>query len=193
MTQQPDQTKDYPVVRQLAVGVNVIEDRLVMIATTKNGDRLAALLTRRLMRNLLDKYADVLADTSARVSQAAAGQRDEVLQMEHVSALAAGQADAGQGTQGDQAPAPSAGYLITDGQFQAREQSLVLALDGVRRRPDGPDGTEREPVIGLMLDRTTAHQVLRLLTDKADEAGWDLPKPSAWTENIQQAKAGALN
>ena len=44
-----------------------------------------------------------------------------------------------------------------------------------------------------MLDRTSAAKVLRRLTNKADEAGWNLPTPSAWTQTIQQAKAGAVN
>jgi hypothetical protein len=32
-----------------------------------------------------------------------------------------------------------------------------------------------------------------MLQEKADEAEWDLPKPSGWTDKLQQAKAGALN
>jgi len=189
MSEQP-QSQDYPIAIQLMVGVNAVEDRLVLIATTKAGDQRAALLTRRLVRTLLDSYTDMLAGTGERASQATPDVRDEVLQMEHVSALASGPGDAGPGTQGDATPAPSAAYLVTDGQFEGREQRIVLAFDGLRRRPDGAD---KEPVFALMLARTTAHKVLRLLTDKADEAGWDLPTPSAWTQTIQQATAGAVN
>ena len=43
------------------------------------------------------------------------------------------------------------------------------------------------------MDRAAAHKVLAKQQEKAREAGWDLPKPSGWTEKLRQAKAGAVN
>jgi hypothetical protein len=56
-----------------------------------------------------------------------------------------------------------------------------------------PHGTKKEPALGFVMDRTTAHKVLAMLQDKAEEAGWDLPKPSGWTDKLQQAKASKVN
>jgi hypothetical protein len=190
------QNQDYPVANQLDVGTNAVEDRVVLIASTKGHGRRAVLLTRRMMKALLAKYASVLEQTSETASQAAADHKAEVLQMEHVSAVSQG--DHGRTEEsGPGAPAnptaPDAVYLGTDVHFQQRDGQILLAFDGVQRTSDGPDGRSKEPVVGFLLDRTNAHKVLALLKDKADEAGWDLPKPSGWTDKLTQATARSVN
>jgi hypothetical protein len=192
MTQQPDQTKDYPIAQKLDVGVNHVEDRVVLIVTTKGHGKRAVLLTRRMMKHLLKKYAQVLEKTSETASQAAASHKAEVLQMEHISALS--QIDQETDETGDTGQPPQAtadvGYLATDARFEARGDQILLAFDGLQRHPDS---NSKEPVCGFPLDRTTAHRVLAMLKDKADEAGWDLPKPSGWTDKLQQAQASKVN
>ena len=173
-----------------------MEDRVVLIAGTKGHGRRGVLLTRRLMKSLLAKYAQVLEQTSEAVSQAAAGHRAEILQMEHVAALSqADQTDGdGEGDHGQQQRhAPDAVYLATGVTFQQRDGHILLAFDGVQRNAHGPYGTGKEPVVGFVMDRTTAYKVLAMLQDKAQEAGWDLPKPSGWTDKLQQAKASTVN
>jgi hypothetical protein len=194
-----NQSQDYPIANQLDVGVNAVEDRVVLIATTKGHGRRAVLLTRRLMKSLLSKYAQVLEQTSETASQAAASHKNEVLQMEHISALSQIDQEGGGRSGGEgghsqpQAAAPEAVYLATGVHFQPRDANILLAFDGVHRDASAPNGTQPEPALGFVMDRTTAHKVLAMLQEKADEAEWDLPKPSGWTDKLQQAKAGALN
>jgi hypothetical protein len=188
-------TQTYPVATKLDVGVNRLEDRVVLIAETVSQERRAALLTRRMMQRLLEKIAAVLERTSETASQAASGHRDEVLQMEHVSALASldREGDESDPPARRAAEEPSAVFLITDAHFKARGGRIVVALDGVERCRDGADGTARGEVFVLVADRTTAHKVLAMLKDKADEAEWDLPRPSGWTDKLQQAAASKVN
>jgi len=58
MSDRP-QNHDYPIAIRLMLAVNAVEDRLGLIATTKAGDQRGALLTRRLVRNLLDRDTDM--------------------------------------------------------------------------------------------------------------------------------------
>ncbi|SDG15745.1 hypothetical protein SAMN05216241_10647 [Limimonas halophila] len=181
---------DYPVARTLQLGVNRVEDRLVLIAhTVRDGPR-AAWFTRRLLRQLLNRYASFLAESSPTAAQADPAQRGEILQMEHISALETG-GDGGDNPGG--ASDPAAHFLVTEAHLQARKGAIVLALDGLRRHGDGADGTARERVCALTLDRPNAHKILDVLKRKSDEAGWDLPAPSDWTEAPRPTKADTVN
>jgi hypothetical protein len=184
-------TSDYPVATKLDVGINRVEDRIVLIAETRGHGRRAAWLTRRLLRLLLDRYAEVIAGSSPTAAQAPPGQRDEVLQMEHVGALEAG-SDAEDDDTAERT-APSGHYLVTDARMQVRGGNILLALDGVTRSAEGPNGDSRQPVYAMILDRTHAHKILALLRDKGEEAAWDLPEPSAWTEKLAQAGTARVN
>jgi hypothetical protein len=192
------QSQDYPIANQLDVGTNAVEDRVVLIASTKGYGRRAVLVTRRLMKSLLSKYAQVLEQTSETASHAAASHKNEVLQMEYIAALSQIDQEGGQsGGEGDhsqqQASAPEAVYLATGVHFQPREGNILLAFEGVHRDANEPHGNTKEPALGFVMDRTTAHKVLAMLQDKAEEAGWDLPKPSGWTDKLKQAKASKVN
>ena len=197
MSDQP-QSQDYPIANQLDVGTNAVEDRVVLIASTKGHGRRGVLLTRRLMKRLLSSYAQVLEKTSETASQAAASHRNEVLQMEFIAALSQIDQEGGDGDgEGDhsqqQASAPEAVYLATGVHFQPREGNILLAFDGIHRDASEPNGAQPEPALGFVMDRTSAHKVLAMLQDKAEEAGWSLPKPSGWTDKLQQAKASKVN
>jgi hypothetical protein len=174
----------------------------VLIANTKGHGRRGVLLTRRLMKSLLSKYAQVLEQTSETASHAAASHRDEILQMEYIAALSQIDQEGRQGSdendQGEnhgqqRAEQPDVVYLATAVHFEPREGNILLAFDGVTRNPYGPDGETKEPAMGFVMDRVTAHKVLAMLQDNAEEAGWDLPKPSGWTAKLQQAKASKVN
>ena len=198
-----DQSEDYPIANQLDVGTNAVEDRVVLIASTKGHGRRAVLLTRRLMKSLLSKYAEVLEQSSQTASQAPASHKAAILQMEYIAALSqigqeGTQSGGGEDSEGDDQSTqtkrtPDAIYLATAVHFEPREGNILLAFDGIRRDVRQPNGTEPDAALGFVMDRTTAHKVLAMLQDKAKEAGWDLPKPSGWTDKLQQAKAGAVN
>ncbi len=47
---------------------------------------------------------------------------------------------------------------------QAQENTLILGFKSV----------DSEPIAELALQRTEAHQILKLLRDQADKAGWGL-------------------
>ena len=197
MSDQP-QSQDYPIANQLDVGINAVEDRVVLIASTKGHGRRGVLLTRRLTKSLLSKYAQVLEQTSETASQAAASHRNEVLQMEYIAALSQidqeGRQSGGEGDDSQQqTSAPEAVYLATSVHFQPRDGNILLAFDGVHRDASDPHGNTKEPALGFVMDRTTAHKVLAMLQEKAEEAGWDMPKPSGWTDKLQQAKASKVN
>jgi len=188
-------TTRYPAARSLQLGINRVEDRVVLICHTLRHGRRAAWLTRRLLRTLLDRYAGFLADSSPTAAQVGPAHRADVLQMEHISALAAdstGEEEAETGERGD-ADAPPGHFLVTEAHFQAREGAIVLALDGVARPGDGANRTGREAVFALSLARTDAHKLLDMLKRKGEEAGWDLPAPSPWTEAPRPAGRGAVN
>jgi hypothetical protein len=192
------QAQDYPIAKQLEIGINALEDRVVLIASTKGHGRRAVLLTRRMMKTLLSKYAQILEQTSETAAQAAASHKNEVLQMEYIAALSQIDQEGGDGDgEADhgkrKATAPDSIYLATGVHFQPRDGNILLAFDGVHRDASAPNGTQPEPTLGFVMDRTTAHKVLAMLQDKADEAGWDLPKPSGWTDKLQQAKASKVN
>jgi hypothetical protein len=194
---ETDQSHDYPIVNQLDVGINAVEDRVAMIVSTKGHGQRAVFLTRRLLKQLLKKYADVLEQTSTTASQAAAGHKDEILQMEHISALSQIDQETAEkgdgGSKSQKVEAPDEAYLATNVHFRVQKGQIVLAFDGVQRGPAGADATQKHALCAFRLDRVTAHRVLAMLQDKANEAGWDLPKPSGWTDKLQQAKAGAVN
>ena len=195
MADTADKGPDYPIANQLDVAIKPVEDRVVLIAGTKGHGRRGLLLTRRLMKSLLGQYAQVLERTSETAAQAAAGHKAEVLQMEHVAARSQGEPDGGEGGRagGESEQQVSAVYLATGVHCEPRDSQILLAFDGVRRDVHDPNATTAAPALAFVLDRTTAHKVLAMLQDKADEAGWDLAKPSGWTDRLQPATASEVN
>jgi len=192
----PDQAsnQDYPRAEQLQIGTNAVEDRVVLIAGTKAHGRRGVLLTRRLVKSLLSKYAQVLEQTSEAASQAASGYKAEILQMEHVAAQAQMNQAGGDGGEGEQTERPvEVIHLATRVHLEPRDDNILLAFDGVRRDRDEPNGSTPKPAAAILMDRMTAHKVLAMLQEKGNEAGWDLAKPTGWTDELQQAKAGAVN
>ena len=81
------QSITFPSALKLDLGLNLKEDRLVMIAhTAANGAR-AMLLTRRMLVVLMDHYGNILKQTSP-AAKAQLQHQNEILQMEHMRPLA---------------------------------------------------------------------------------------------------------
>ena len=66
------------------------EDRLILIATFPDSERVALAMTRRLGRAVIGKLIELLMSSSPEVSRAAAEHREDVLLFEHVAAVTAG-------------------------------------------------------------------------------------------------------
>lgn len=180
----------FPSASKLDLGINLTEDRLVMVAhTAANGVR-AMLLTRRMLVVLMDHYGKLLKQTSP-AAKAQQKHQDEILQMEHIGALFSnsGTASASAPTEQEQPASISfsleATYLVTEVTLQMSENQLVIGFSGQRQHASGGDDAAVTPVAAFNLDRTNAHKVLALLNDKAREAGWGLDNLYPWLNNSQ--------
>jgi hypothetical protein len=192
-TQIPPDTQ-IPIVTRLDIGFSDMEDRLLLSLNTAGHGVRNVLITRRMMRVLLENYANVLKRTSETASHAPVEARDEVLRMEHVGALASmadAAPDAAQPTPDGQdggapgAVAPPHMWLAVEIKMQMAASVILIAFFGqCRNGPDG-DSSVNEPIAAMTLNRPDAHRVLDLLVRKSKEAGWGLDHYAAWL-----AKAG---
>ena len=148
-----------------------------------------AWLTRRVVAATLAKLSEVIGQSHP------AAQRtpdpDEVLQMEHLAAVAGesgstgGQAAAANAPESSTphpgpAPEPDA-YLITELQIEAQEAHVVMGLWGEPLTVPG----QGRPVAALKLSRHHAHQILRLLQATSSKAQWGLDHPAQWMQPMQ--------
>lgn len=181
------ETLTFPSIVALDMGINQPEDRVVMIARTQAAGRKIILLTRRMMGQLLGNYAELMKRTSPAVARAPSAHQNEVLQMEHVSALitpatpapAPVSADSEAGTElPDQQPETV--HLITEIRLQVTDSHLMIGFIGQRRHAPGIDENANDPVAAATMDRTEAHRFLAMLNDKAREAMWGLDGLCPW-------------
>ena len=179
----------FPSASKLDLGINLTEDRLIMVAhTAANGDR-AMLLTRRMLVVLMDHYGNLLKQTSP-AAKAQQKHQDEILQMEHIGALSSNTTASASAPTEQQQPASiefslDATYLVTEVTLQMNESHLVIGFSGQRQQVSSGDEATVTPVAAFNLDRTNAHKVLALLNDKAREAGWGLDNLYPWLNNSQ--------
>jgi hypothetical protein len=179
----------FPSASKLDLGINLTEDRLVMVAhTAANGVR-AMLLTRRMLVVLMDHYGKLLKQTSP-AAKAQQKHQDEILQMEHIGALSSNNTASASAPTEQQQPASiafslDAAYLVTEVTLQMNENHLVIGFSGQRQQVSSGDEATVTPVAAFNLDRTNAHKVLALLNDKAREAGWGLDNLYPWLNNSQ--------
>jgi len=175
----------FPSASKLDLGINLTEDRLVMVAhTAANGVR-AMLLTRRMLVVLMDHYGNLLKQTSP-AAKAQQKHQDEILQMEHIGALFSNSTASASDEQ--QQPASIAfsletAHLVTEVTIQMNENHLVIGFSGQRQQASSGDEPPVTPVAAIHLDRTSAHKFLALLNDKAREAGWGLDNLYPWLNN----------
>lgn len=189
--------RDYPLADRVHLTFDRVEDRIALALDRRSGERKAAWLTRRVFRQLLDVYAARLGGTSEAAAHAPAAQRDEVLQMEHASAVAARRQERPASKPASAASSAAADegasfgppdHLVTRVHVGNRGRRLVVAFDGVvYPLADGGD-TEPAALGVLVLDRVRAHQFLDILRAKGREAEWGLPQPPEWTGRIQRPR-----
>ncbi|WP_193171944.1 hypothetical protein [Nisaea nitritireducens] len=179
----------FPSASKLDLGINLTEDRLVMVAHTAADGVRAMLLTRRMLVVLMDHYGNLLKQTSP-AAKAQQEHQDEILQMEHIGALFSNNTASESAPTGQQQPAPiafslEAAYLVTEVTLQMNENHLVIGFSGLRLHASSGDDATVTPVAAFNLDRTNAHKVLALLNDKAREAGWGLDTLYPWLNNSE--------
>lgn len=179
----------FPSASKLDLGINLTEDRLVMVAhTTENGVR-AMLLTRRMLVVLMDHYGNLLKQTSP-AAKAQQELQDEILQMEHIGALSSDSAPSASAPTEQQQPASitfsqETAYLVTEVTIQMNDNHLVIGFSGRRQQASSGNEVSVTPVAAFHLDRINAHKFLALLNDKAREAGWGLDNLYPWLNNSE--------
>lgn len=146
------------------------EDRLTLLATDVLNHAVHVALTRRLTERLVNGLAYLLEQSSAVAVQAPAEMRDDIILMEHQTALF-GQGEAAAG------PEPA-----SDTPLQAPR--LVTALD-VTLTPTTFEIVMRAAetaLVHLSLNRLQVHQLVEVLSQRAAEAGWAIAVGAAWME-----------
>ncbi len=163
----------YPKARQISIGYDQVEDRMVFTSRFKDGRVRRALITRRLLSRLLIRMSGELYTTHPVAGRSP--DPDEVLQMEHIAAVAHGlpEAQALPEKPGAQVTISQTG-LVVDVQIETQNEYLVLGLISY----------PAEPVAGIKLTREKAHQLIRTFMEKAVAAEWDLENKTAWLEPL---------
>ena len=187
-------TRTYPKAAQISVGYNQKQDRLFLIFHLQEGGFRKAFVSRRMLGALLVRMTQEL--TASHPMAGYTAQRDEVLQMEHVASVSVqnpGKGKALRTQQTQQTPQTptlptefSGAYFVTATHVETQENLLVIGFSG-EWLPD-PKAAQ-VPIAALGLGRTEAHQVLRLLRDKAEFAGWNLEWPALWLKPLEYGKA----
>lgn len=192
MTQIPA-TTTFPAVTRLDVGVDMMEDRLVLNLHTAADGLRVALVTRRLMRLLLEHYAALLRRTSETALRAPVGQRDEVLRMEHVGALAEPPAPATPPAAAITTRTGPPVWLAVEAKLKADGAAILIGFMGQRRTGGTGQETPNEPIGAMTLTRSEAHRVLAALGRSAKEAGWGLEHHAPWLTEIGGESRPAMN
>lgn len=177
---------EFPRIDRIRMGYVAREDRLVLFAELGEHVR-RAFLTRRLVRNWMQQMSEQLSATHPAAARTA--DPGEVLQMEHLAAVAGARGETGEPRTEEPNPVvaiststhlPVRDFLITGIRLECRGPFHLVGLHGVRRDSSQPGDGSPEPVAGLRLARANAHQLLRLLRDQAKRANWDLEAPVEW-------------
>ncbi len=162
---------NYPKATTVTIGYDQTEDRIFLILYLQDGSIRKAFISRRLLKMLLKAMGDKLTSTSPTASRTP--DSAEVMQMEHIAAVV--NRKPGEVPKTAQSAQT---YYATEAQVQAQQDSIILGLKSVNS----------EPIAGLALKRTEAHQVLRLLRDQADKAGWGLGQPAEWMRPMEYGR-----
>ncbi len=194
---------EYPRARRISLGYNGVEDRMLLWLHLRDGSQRRVDLTRRLVASLIERLQTTLSETHPAAERTPSP--DEVLQMEHIAAVAGGTGD------DDSAASPAAGtgddaggeggaaeggsdqnadaarkvpvYLATDIPMEIVDGELLLGIQGARRSRAG--AVRPGPVAGLRLGRRQAHRVMKLLRDMAANAEWGLDAPPGWMQPMK--------
>ena len=139
-----------PKANTVTIGYDQVEDRIFLIFYLQDGKTRKAYISRRLLGMLLKNMGDKLSTSSATASRTP--NPSEVMQMEHIAAVV--DRKPGKVPETQTKSKEPASYYATEAQIQAQEDTITLGLKSVNS----------EPIAGLALPRTVAHQVLRLLS-----------------------------
>lgn len=149
------------------------EDRLTLLAADAHQQPMHLALTRRLTERLINGLAQLLEQSSAVAVQAPAGMRDDIILMEHQTALF-GQGERPKGGEADPA----------DEIFPLPVQQLITAMD-INVTPSTFEILMRAgeaSLVYLSLNRLQVHQMVEVLNQRAGAAGWAIAIGAAWME-----------
>ena len=164
----------YPKANTVTVGYDPTEDRMFLVLYLQDGGSRKAYVSRRLLGMLLKSMGDKLTSTSPTASRTPDSQA--VMQMEHIAAVVNRKPGEIPKTAQPDSAKP---YYATEAQLENQGDTLILGLKSV----------DTEPIAGLALQRTEAHQILRMLRDQADKAGWGLELPADWMRPMEYGRA----
>ena len=148
---------------------------MFLILYLQDGNSRKAYISRRLLGMLLKSMGNKLTSTSPTASRTP--DSAEVMQMEHIAAVVNKKPGEIPKTAQPDNVKP---YYATEAQIQAQTDTLILGFKSV----------DTEPIAALALKRTEAHQILRMLRDQADKAGWGLEQPAEWMRPMEYGKGG---
>ena len=182
-------SQSFPRVRRIQLGYSPAEDRVLLRLAMVTGERRLAWIPRRVMGRLMARLNEALK----RSHPAGEGQpaADAVMAMEHVAArseLAGQRQNTEQSTGQAQEehdrtqvrPLEDLAYLVTQERIDVQQGQVLVGLLG-HDLPSTPGLAQTpRPVGALSLSRTQAHELLRMLTEQAEAAQWDLGRSVSW-------------
>ncbi|TVR02951.1 MAG: hypothetical protein EA399_00150, partial [Desulfovibrionales bacterium] len=81
-------------------------------------------------------------------------------------------------------------YYITAAHLEMQQDLLVIGFSGDKLNMQQDTS---KPIAALALARPESHQVLRLLRDKADSAGWNIELPAQWMKPLEYGQTLVVN
>lgn len=161
------------VATNLRFAYSELEDRLTLLAIDVHEQAVHVSLTRRLTERLVNGLAYLLEQSSAVAVQAPADMRDDIILMEHQTALF-GQGDTQKNSEADHikdtSPLPVA-RLVT-----AMDVTLTPSTFEIQMRSGDAQ------LIHLSLNRLQVHQLVEVLNQRATAAGWHIAVGASWME-----------
>lgn len=163
-------TAPAPAAASVTFGYSNAEDRIVGVFSQGEAS-VTLLLTRRLVRPMITRLAQLLDQSSPVAGRAPAAMRAEVVQIEHESAVS--QLSTGSG--------PAAGKAL--GEAAARAPVLLVARADLTPQPPGfvlvlGDAGGRN--VSVRLQWQDLHRLVAALNQQARAAQWDLGEPVPW-------------
>ncbi|GEM_PF-864678 len=179
----------FPRVQQLQIGYAPLEDRILLRLTLVSEGGCNAWVPRAVAGPLVERLNAALKRSHPAAETAPAD--DTVMALEHIAARSqlAGAADAvsddlAEASRTAQAAGPVTPWtthLVSEARVEAGDEGgLRIGLLGHRLTAEGLARGEAEAVAGLMLERAQAHELLRMVTEQAEQAGWALEGLRVW-------------
>lgn len=162
--------------RQLSIGYSASEDRLVVLAAGKAGEKAMLLLTRRLTGAFLNGLGAALRRFKTNTAVIPEEFRDSVVLMEHQEAIAADPPQqASRTTTRDRGGAwPARSVLVTEIQLTTHASHFVAVFQH-----------GKTALVSLRLSRQDAHRLLDTLKRHAEQADWSLVITENWLSSEQ--------